>query len=116
MSLASFSGVGLLSSNGNHCDYLVGEIRESDDSPEQIRRDYAGVTIPKMDPASSQWGPGPDVPVTVEFPASNGDHRTLDIDIPDALRRARANQRRKTLYAVYVLDGGYEPNFDIRCH
>ena len=115
--LASFSDVGLLGgANGNHCDYLVGEIRESDESPDQIRQHYSGLSLPMIDPAMSDWGPGPDVPVTVEFPDTDSNSGILKYDIPDAVREARAKQRKKTLYAVFVLDGGYQPNGDWRCH
>jgi hypothetical protein len=114
--LVNFSKVGLAAGgNGNHCDYLVGEVRESDDSPEQIRQFYSGFTIPMMDPATSQWASGSDVPVTVEFPNTE-QSGVLKYDVADDLRRIRAKQTKKTLYVVYVLDGGYEPNGDIRCH
>src|SRR5712691_9687099 len=114
--VTSFSKVGLCAGgNGNHCDYLVGEIRESDDSPAQIKQFYSGFSLPMMDPVTSQWGPGQDVPVSVEFPDTEGDSGVLKYDIPDAVRRARAKQHKKTLYVVYVLDGGYEPNGDLGC-
>lgn len=115
--LDSFSQVGIAAGgNGNHCDYLVGEIRESDDSPEQIKAHYSAFTFPMLDPQNSQWATGKPVPVTVEFPGSSADTGVLRFDIPDALAKARAKQRKPTLYVVYVLDGGYEPNGDLRCH
>jgi hypothetical protein len=114
--LVSFSDVGLLGgANGNHCDYLVGEIRESDDSPEQIKAHYAPFSFPMLDPTTSQWATGEPVPVTVEFPGA-ADSGILRYDIPEILRKARAQQHKKTLYVVYILDGGYEPNLDLRCH
>lgn len=113
--LASFSDVGLLGGNGNHCDYLVGEIRESDDSPEQLKAVYSAFSFPMLDPNTSQWG-GEPVPVTIEFPETARDSSILQFVIPEVVKNARAQQRKKTLYAVYILDGGYEPNGDLRCH
>jgi hypothetical protein len=98
--LEALSQVGLLSGNGNHCDYFVGEIRESDDSPDQIRDYYAKFSFP----------------ITVEFPNQRGRIDPSVDDMFEALRHARAKQTKKTLYVVYALDGGYEPNFDLRCH
>jgi hypothetical protein len=115
--LGSFSQVGIAAGgNGNHCDYLVGEIRESDDSPDQIKAHYSHFTFPMLDPQNSQWSAGQPVPVTVEFPGSSDDSGVLRWDIPDTLAKARAKQLKKTMYVVYLLDGGYEPNGDWRCH
>ena len=115
--LASFSDVGLMAGgNGNHCDYLVGEIRESDDSSQQIKAHYSVFRFPMLDPQTSQWSAGQDVRVTVEFPGTSEDSGILRYDIPELVRKARAQQRKRTLYVVYVLDGGYEPNGDWRCH
>ncbi len=115
--LASFSQLGIAAGgNGNHCDYLVGEIRESDDAPEQIKAHYSTFHFPMLDPQNSQWAAGEDVAVSVEFPGTRDDSGILRYDIPDLLRKARTQQRKKTLYVVYILDGGYEPNGDWRCH
>jgi hypothetical protein len=115
--LESFSRLGIAAGgNGNHCDYLVGEIREGDDSPDQIKAHYSAFSFPMLDPQNSQWATGEPVSLTVEFPGSPEDTGVLRWDIPDALAKARAKQRKKTLYVVYLLDGGYEPNGDWRCH
>ena len=115
--LDSFSQVGIAAGgNGNHCDYLVGEIRESDEPPERIKAHYSTFGFPPLDPQNSQWATGEPVSLTVEFPGSPADTGVLRWDIPDALPKARAKQRKKTLYIVYLLDGGYEPNGDFRCH
>jgi hypothetical protein len=115
--LESFSQLGIAAGgNGNHCDYLVGDIRESDDSPDQIKAHYSAFSFPMLDPQNSQWATGEPVSLTVEFPGSPENTGVLRWDIPDALAKARAKQRKKTLYVVYLLDGGYEPNGDWRCH
>jgi hypothetical protein len=115
--LGSFSQLGIAAGgNGNHCDYLVGEIRESDDLPEQIKTHYAAFSFPMLDPQNSQWATGEPVVVSVEFPGSRADSGILTYDIPELLTKARAQQRKKTLYVVYLLDGGYEPRGDWRCH
>ena len=117
LALDSFSDLGIAAGgNGNHCDYLVGEIRESDDSPAHIKAHYSTFSFPPLDAQSGQWAPRGPISVTVEFPGSPDDTGVLRWDIPDALTRASAKQRKKTLYVVYLLDGGYDPNGDWRCH
>jgi hypothetical protein len=117
VALGNFSKVGLAAGgNGNHCDYLAGEIRESDDSPHQIKQFYSELSVPMLDPSTSQWANGSDVPVSIEFPDTEANSGVLKYDIPEVVRAARPKQTKKTLYVVYVLDGGYEPNGDLRCH
>jgi hypothetical protein len=115
--LESFSQLGIAAgSNGNHCDYLVGEIRESDDSPDQIKAHYSAISFPMLDPQNSQWATGEPVPISVEFPGAREDSGILRYNIPQLLTKAQQKQRKKTLYVVYLLDGGYEPRGDWRCH
>ena len=115
--VARFSQLGIAAGgNGNHCDYLVGEIRESDDSAEQIKAHYSAFHFPMLDPQHSQWDTAEDVTVSVEFPGTREDSGILRYDVPQRIRKARAQQRKKTLYVVYILDGGYEPDGDWRCH
>ncbi len=115
--LDSFSDLGIAAGgNGNHCDYVVGEIRESDDPPERIKAHYSRFSFSPLDPQSGQWVLRDPIAVTVEFPGSPDDTGVLRWDIANALTKARAKQRKKTLYVVYLLDGGYDPNSDWRCH
>jgi hypothetical protein len=115
--LGSFSQLGIAAGgNGNHCDYLVGDIRESDDSPEQIKAHYSAFSFPMLDPQNSQWATGEPVSVSVEFPGSGDNSAILRYDIAEVLRKALQKQRKKTLYVVYLLDGGYEPRGDWTCH
>ncbi len=113
--LRSFSQLGIVSGNGNHCDYLVGEIRESNDSSEQITAHYSALNFPMLDPQNSQWGDQP-VLVSIEFPGTRENTGILRDNIPELVTKARQTQRKKTLYVVYLLDGGYEPRGDWRCH
>jgi hypothetical protein len=111
-----FSKLGIAAGgDGNHCDYLVGEIRESDDPPERITAHYSRFSFPPLDAHSGQWAPREAIRASVEFPDSPDD-TVLRWDIPDALAQARAKKRKYTLYVVYLLDGGYDPNGDWRCH
>lgn len=112
--LKRFSDVGLLEGNGNHCDYLVGHVRETDEPPDQIVDHYIGGRYPRVDP-SFDSGFGASVPLHVEFPDSNPSG-LLTRDMPKMIQAARAKQKKKTLYVVYAFDGGYPPNFDWRCH
>src|SRR6266550_466420 len=89
--LGSFSQVGIAAGgNGNHCDYLVGEIRESDDSPDQIKAHYSAFHFPMLDPQHSQWDTAEDVTVSVEFPGTREDSGILRYDVPQRIRKARA--------------------------
>jgi hypothetical protein len=118
LALVSFSRLGIAAAggNGNHCDYVVGEIRESDDSLDQIKAHYSRFSFPMLDPHNSQWSAGDDVHVSVEFPGISQDSSILHYDIPELLGKAQPKQRKKTLYVIYLLDGGYEPDGDWRCH
>lgn len=115
--LEQFSAVGLLAgANGNHCDYLVGHVRESDAPQDEITAHYAGKRFPRVDP-SYDSGFGADVPLYVEFPGAASDPSGVArYNIPEIIRAARAKQSRKTLYLVYAFDAGYPPNGDWRCH
>ena len=61
--LEQFSDVGLLDgANGNHCDYLVGHVRESDAPHDEITAHYSGQRFPRVDP-SYDTGFGASVPI-----------------------------------------------------
>ncbi len=112
--LHEWSQVGLLEGNGNHCDYLAAQFRETDQSPAEVRQHYAPFTVPRSDP-SYETGFGAEVPVRVEFP----DLRTTDLaHLTSAETNAAIHRKRtkKTLYVVYAIDAGYPPDFDFRCH
>ena len=100
--------VGLISGNGNHCDYFVGEMRRFQGEREEIEGFYAGREVAGE-------------PVFVAF-VENGEFSELDrwsmpggLDDPRDWLDSLADSLEK-VYVVYILDVGYEPGFDIRCH
>jgi len=114
MLLHEFSNAGLLEGNGDHCDYLAAQYRETDQSPEEVLRHYANSRVRRVDP-SYETGSGTDVPVHIEFPEIQ--HSDIS-PLTDAsmLAAVQSKRSRKTLYLVYSIDVGYPPNFDWRCY
>jgi len=115
IALHEFSAVGLLEGNGNHCDYLAGQFRETDLSPVEVVRAYADARVRRVNPKAHDSGFGDYVLVHVEFP----EQTPSDIShLHDAatLAAVHAKRTRKTLYLVYAIDSGYPPDFDLRCY
>jgi len=100
--------VGLLSGNGNHCDYFVGEMRRFTGERQELVIFYADQEVAGKS-------------VRIEF-VENGEFARLDRwSLPNGLDHPQGWLKSSTdslnnLYVVYVLDVGYEPGFDIRCH
>jgi hypothetical protein len=112
--IKQFSAVGLLEGNGDHCDYLAVQFRETDQSPEEVLLYYSNLRVPRVDP-SYETGFENQVPVHIGFP----DRQRSDIDhlINSKMFVAvRSKQSRKTLYLIYSIDAGYPPSFDLRCY
>lgn len=110
---AAFSAVGLIEGNGNHCDYLVGEVRETDKPSSEISEYYKTRSVPRTEPS-----PENDVPVRLEF-VDDFDRRegaNYDHALPEAVAKAKSKRTRKTLYIISALDAGYAPEGDFRCH
>jgi hypothetical protein len=116
--LAEFSEVGLLGgANGNHCDYLAGHVRESDQSPEKIKQHYAATRVPRVDPtALNDIGSDTHIAVDVVFPEADSRDGILRYTIPEVISTARAKRTKTTFFVVYALDVGYSPGGDVRCH
>lgn len=108
-----FSEVGLLAgNNGDHCDYLVGHVRESDQSPEEIKGQYKGLGVAFVEPV----GAGDNfVPVVVEIPGPEASG-VLQYSLEAILLEVEAKRTRKTLYVVYAFDEGYDSDGDFRCY
>ena len=118
-SVALLREVGLIIGGGNHCDYLVGELRQYSGIGEDIEAFYADMTLVgdwPTDlpievlslrngrlPESSEWLEEPDYErswVLVEL-------TDWAIDLEDI---------EGELYFVYILDAFHSPGRDIRCH
>ncbi|MEM4721638.1 MAG: hypothetical protein QXT73_06240 [Candidatus Methanomethylicaceae archaeon] len=102
------SAVGLISGNGNHCDYFVGEIRRFVGERRVIEDFYAGQDVRGND-------------VRVVFIENGEFPREVQWSIPPRLMNLQnwvesSSDLSGSLYMVYILDVGADPGFDIRCH
>ncbi|MFC1856902.1 hypothetical protein ACFL9U_02615 [Thermodesulfobacteriota bacterium] len=108
--LALKSKVGLLSGNGNHCDFFVGELRTYSSEKEKIKNDYAGTLI--LNPISGRRqnidilfiddGIIPETRLPYDFDNLAGWNLPSD-------------EKLKPMYLLYVFNS-YEANADVRCH
>jgi hypothetical protein len=116
--LAQFAEVGMLGGNGNHCDYLVGEVRESDRTVDEIKQHYTGLKVARVDPSAYDNGFGTHVPVEIEFPDSESydPTRFLSSAIPGVVPAAGSKRIKTTVYVVFAFDAGYGAYGDVRCH
>ncbi len=99
--------VGLLTGNGNHCDFFVGELRSFVGSAEKVQAHYAGQTL------------GDRTKIETIF-VSGGEFVETDRSyLPEEFRNLadwteRADQGG--LYVVFILDIGQYAGIDPRCH
>ena len=107
--LTTYSELGILSGNGNHCDYFVGHLRAHTSARESIDRFYKGTSF--VNPVS---GESESVRL-VWFP----DDGELDEFLPYDFDRVHdwdlAGRAASEVYAVVVMRS-YLPNADPRCH
>lgn len=106
------SAVGLLVGNGNHCDFFVGAIFQSELSVQEITAHYTGrkFTNPKT---------GTQEEVSLAILQSTDDLERMYL--PDYLDNARAWGLKTAHFAqgtVYMISifRSCEPNHDLRCH
>lgn len=94
----------------NGCDYLVGEVRASAVSPEEIRRRYEGAVIQSFDHTGS---------VLLEIEFFDKKDWIEPYAWSDWGDRARAYgdpvAQGETLYMVFARQTDYPPDGDIRC-
>jgi hypothetical protein len=103
--------VGLLSGNGNHCDYFVGELRAFQGSFSPLLAAYAGATV--FDPKAGH-------PMPLEVSEVNGDEISaaavpIDLDRVSAWTWGSRPPSGSRLYLVSYF-ANYEANGDWRCH
>lgn len=108
-----FKGVGLLAGNGNHCDYLVGQIRASDVSRDEIQSFYDEMNRRNKNDKNSQIN-------QIKIIFYNDGLLVEDDAIPEVYSHLSAivpdYDKNLNYYIVYVFDGSYDPGYDYRCH
>lgn len=114
--LASFSSIGVFHGNGNHCDYMVGEVRETDGSPDSVLQHYRKIELPHVFPAPADMQEK--LRITIEFEDEFDREEGVDFSYPlsKAMAQAKARRTKRTLYLVNVVDAGYDPEGDLSCH
>ena len=113
--LAKFSDIGVFTGNGNHCDYIVGEVRETDETSESVLQHYKSVKLPHVFPAQADTEGN--VSLKIEFEDEFDREEGIDWSyaLPRAMARAKAHRTKGGLYVVYAIDAGYDPGGDLRC-
>lgn len=125
--VASDSRLGLLLGCSNHCDFFTGQIRWTQLSLTEVESFYASYTVPAVYPGHMNMAGFiyTDVSVKVipiEGPEIKGDESFCSIPYEVCeLSGWRGNiskyqEKKGTLYVVYVMDSGYAPFWDLRCH
>lgn len=129
--IQTYSEMGLIEGNSNHCDYFVAQLRRSSLSEKQIQAHYQQLhlTAPERQHLFHQSEAPTLVPAV--FPARvNDTEQTLVFEaslseqwagIPYIVKDIASDPppeaflNKQALYLVFVLDGGY-PASDLRCH
>jgi len=105
--VSSHQAVGLISGNGNHCNYFVGELRRYTGDPQTIADFYAAQAVPDLGLLFIENG---------EFPALGLDEvLPYRLDVLSAWLDSPAAPRDH-LYLVYLLGIDLDPGWDMRCH
>lgn len=109
--ILEFKKLGILSGNGNHCDFICGKIMESSLSHNAIIDFYKNIRIPSIDKFDY-------CDVELLF-YDNGFLNKNDV-IPLNYRKLSnfisPIKIEKTYYIVYVFDMGYPSEYDSRCY
>lgn len=102
--ISETKNLGLLSGNGNHCDYLVAQLRTSGLKASEIASFYERQE--KSNPAIIGEHPFLAFPSTGEWDD--------DLFIDDSNFRKAMDKAGKDAYVVFFLDNG-DPGLDMRC-
>lgn len=105
--ISRISEVGLLAANGDHCDYLVGEVRGYNCSKQQVVEYYR-----KMHVYNEMQHKYEDVEIV--FFDEEKENLINEQYIPDPILDLLHSDYGKK-YVVYIFDGGYGAGIDIRC-
>jgi hypothetical protein len=109
--IAFSSKLGLLSGNGNHCDYFVAEMRSYTGNKQQILAAYKQTRV--WNPMRKQW-----FPVSIGFVESGKIRSNAEYSVmPELLERKfqRNLSGQQNVYFVVFFDVGHEVGLDMRC-
>ena len=99
--------VGLISGNGNHCNYFLGELRRYSGDRQTISSFYAGQDYTGL-------GDGLMFIENGEFPAAGRNWLPPDLAVLSAWLDS-PDQPRDHLYLVYTFHLDLDPGLDLRC-
>ena len=106
--------VGLLDGNGNHCDYLVGELRTYPGTPEEVARAYGIAPLPK----AVRGGGVERLRLAFVDGAGFADEtrRLLPARYVRVTDWGASPDPTKRHYVVFAFDPSYDAGSDPRCH
>ncbi len=105
--LEVYSSVGLLSGNGNHCDYVSAMVLRGDVERPLLEEFYRQHTVSSPD----------GYPLEIRIGAGGLQPAPGYYDAPLARRWSESFQRgEQQVRVVYVFDAGQSPDGDPRCH
>ena len=107
--LRTFSALGILTGNGNHCDYFVGHARWHTSTQEQVEAFYDGTSF--YNPVSGRYES-----VEVTWFGVDGElSGFLPSDYESTVDWQLGEEKQSNVYVLVVMRS-YEPNADPRCH
>jgi hypothetical protein len=109
--VARFDKVGLIAGDGNHCDYLVGELREYSGQPDVIEQFYADEVLYEGLPVELVFIENrtilePELEYSSRYWVLN-ELYNWSVDL---------SQTHNDLYFVYIFSVGHYPMWDLRCN
>lgn len=110
--ISSRSAVGLLSGNGNHCDFFTGSVYRSQSTVEVIQQHYKGRQF--QNPVTGKdedW----DLIILKDDHSFDSVWLPDDFDHPGAWQLTPASYATGTLFLVYAMRS-YDANGDSRCN
>jgi hypothetical protein len=112
--IANHSGFGILSGNGNHCDFFVGASFRSTASPDAIREHYARLTFQNPVTFKQEAYQLSIIESAQSFSSSVGWFPD-SMDRPEAWGISSQDFSSGTVFIVSI-HRSYEANNDCRCH
>lgn len=109
--LATRSAVGLLSGNGNHCDFFVGTIFRSNLSPDSIRQHFAESTF--FNPVTAKRE-SVEITILTDTESMNRAWLPDGLESVESWRLSPAMLSSGTVFLVSIFRS-YEANNDCRC-
>lgn len=109
--IAASSQLGLISSNGNHCDYFVAEMRNYTGNKQKILAAYKNTQV--WNPMRKQW-----FPVSIAFVENGKIRSNAEYSVVPELLEGKFQRHlsgKQNVYFVVFFDVGHEVGLDMRC-